>query len=349
MARDIYATHIALSCILDEDKLMPTFPCVVAVATFLIMGAIFHLLQEGNILPMFNHCRRFLSGKPRRTARLRNIELVLGLVATAVFSLGPLGLQMMDSRPCLAWLLFTLALGCAIYTFWSAAPLSRLSRLCAVFVIGALFCFYAKWSIYANTELDFLFVHPGVFLVQGTGQWLLIVTGLNTHHSLFNVDMTLQDMVTSHAVANEPDFKKRLAMINGMSAFRHYLEVGPTFPGDKIAWIPIDVNNQEYLVSATYRIGDKAFSETEQIRIVNVGKRFVSASQPQPFDTDWQDSITVKSGAGDVLMHCVDPKFPKDENWIAGPPCYPGAKFAPLPRSLCDRCLGSGFEYSPQN
>jgi len=289
---------------------------------------------------------RYLAESPSPDSRNRHKNIVLGIVATAVFALVPMWYQLMNSHPCGAWLSFTLALMFGAYSFWSITPVSRWARTVTLVIITSVFLVYGRQSIYSATQLDFFFVNPGVFLVQDRGEWLLMVTGQNTHKSLFNVQMILQDVVTAHAIPNEPDLAKREAMIRGGTIEKTYPEIGPTFLGDNIQWRPIDVNNQEYSVQARYRIGDRAFLSTEEIRIVNVGSRFVTAQQMKEAPT-WAFSVTLRNQSGAILMHCVDPTFPHDARWIAGSACFPGAKYEPLPRSLCARCFARGFEFYP--
>ena len=152
-------------------------------------------------------------------------------------------------------------------------------------------------------------------------------------------------MVTSRALPNESNFARRMAMAQGSIISKHYPEIGPAFPGDHIEWAPIDVNNQEYFVQATYRIGEQTFVDTEEIKIVNVGEKFVAASSTPLPKVRFQESITIKNQAGRVLMRCIDRDFPRSSTDLDGPVCYPGAKFAPFPRSLCARCFQRGFEF----
>jgi len=154
----------------------------------------------------------------------------------------------------------------------------------------------------------------------------------------------LQDVMTTHAIQKEPDPFKREAMIRGGTILKTYPEIGPLYWGDKIMWRPIDVNNQEYSVQGRYRIGNQAFLDTEEIRIVNIGEQFVSPQTMLQIPI-WQFSVTVKNESEQILMHCVDSKFPRDDHWIDGPPCFPGPNYGPQPRSLCARCLRKGFEF----
>ena len=285
---------------------------------------------------------------PSRESREAYRQRVLGLILGFLLAVVPWASGMMDSHPCWAWGFYAMALACAAYSFWQMAPIARWSRILLLLIAASVFIVCARRSIYTHTELDFAFVHPGVFLVQRTGEWLLIVSGQNVHHPIFNIDLDLQDMVTARAIPNEPDLNRRVAMIQGSTIHKHYDEIGPTFPGDKVIWLPIDVNNQEYEMRATFRIGSTTYSDNETIRIVNVGERFVSANQTPNAKVDWQESITIKNQFGEILMHCVDQRFPRDTGWIDGPVCYPGAKFNPLPRSLCTRCFKRGFEWYSQ-
>jgi hypothetical protein len=292
----------------------------------------------------------YLAATPTQESRESHLRVALGLIAGIVLAFVPWGFGVMDSRPCLAWCFYTLALVCGAYSFWQMTPISRWARSAILIAAVGIFSYYARQSVYAGTELDFFFVNPGVFIVADeTGDWLLLVTGENTHKPLFNIQMILQDMVASRAIPNEPDGAKRVAMIRGSTIEKDYAEIGPTYLGDRIQWRPIDVNNQEYSIQARYRIGDKAFLSTEEIRIVNVGTRFESAALTDTRDVMWQFSVTVRNQSGDILMHCADPKFPHDAKWLAGPSCFPGAKYGPLPRSVCVRCFGHGFEYEARN
>jgi hypothetical protein len=205
----------------------------------------------------------------------------------------------------------------------------------------------AHWSIYSETEVNFPFLNPGVFLVQGSGEWLLLVSGEDTRKPLFNVQMIIQDMATSRAIRAEHDQAKINAMIvaGGGTIQRSYPEIGQTFLGDRIQWLPIDVNDQEYNVQSRYRIGDKAFLSVEEIRIVNVGTRFISPTRSDAMKVNWQVSVTVRNQSGDVLMHCVDPRFPHDSHWAPGTACNPGLHYGPLPRSVYARCFCRGFEF----
>jgi len=322
---------------------------VVGIVVFSLMGIVFHLLQEDNPMATLNATLQYLAEYPDPENRKRHVTVWLGLIATAIFGLAPLGWQMMESHSCGAWFSFSLALLCGGCTFWAITPIRRIFRIAILMVIVLLFGFYARRSLYANTELDFFFVHPGVFLIVGSGEWDLLVTGQNTHRSLFNADMILQDMVTSRAIPNEPNLAKRGAMAQGSIIHKHYSEIGPAFPGDHVEWAPIDVNNQEYYIQATYRIGDQSFLDSEEIKIVNVGERFVSASATPNPKIKFQESITIKNQVGQVLMHCIDRDFPRTSTDLDGPVCYPGAKFAPLPRSFCTRCFGRGFEFYRDN
>jgi hypothetical protein len=293
----------------------------------------------------------WLAVVPNPKSRRKHKALAFGLIATAVFALGALGYSMLDAHPCGAWAWWTIALVCAAYSLWQLTPIPRWARIAIIVMAISVFGFYGQRSIYSETELNFFFVNPGIFLIGGTGDWLLSVSGQNTHKSLFHVEMVLQDVVTANAVAREPDMVRRSAMIQGDTVYKTYPEIGPTFLGDQIQWRPIDVNNQEYSVRATYRIGEKSFLSTEEIRIVNVGTRF-----PPPDghidDTaiskiNWQMSVTVRNETGEVLMHCVDKNFIRDSRWRDGHPCFPGAHYEALPRSLCQRCFGHGFEFIP--
>lgn len=199
-----------------------------------------------------------------------------------------------------------------------------------------------------RNRVEFFFVNPGVFLPQQNGDWLLLVTGENTHKPLLNVEMRLEDEVVGRAVPRESDLAKRIALIRAETIQEQYPEVDPTFSGGRILLHPLDVNNQEYSIQSTYRIGEDSYLSNEELIIVNVGKRFVGASHSDDSalkDIDWQFSVTVKNQFGEILVHCVDPRFPHDSRWIAGRACFPGMHYEPLPRSLCTRCFGWGFKF----
>jgi hypothetical protein len=251
---------------------------------------------------------------------------------------------MLESHPCGAWFLLSSTLLLAAHSLWSLIRLSRWIKSIILSVLGAVFVFYARQEVRAHTELDFLFVEPGIFIVEEHGDWMLLVSGRNTRVPLSNVQIVIQDVVTTNAIRNEPDPDKRAAMVRGGIIERNFPEVGPTFMGGEIGWRPIDVNNQEYNIQARYRIGDKPLLDVEEIRIVNVGERFVTA-QEMHHAPIWQFSVTVKNQSGQTLMHCVDPKFPRDARWTPGVTCFPGPNYGPLPRSICKRCLGWGFEF----
>jgi hypothetical protein len=321
------------------------------------MAVVFHIL---NYMPLgadkaemriwlaakLDEFLRYSADIPGPKNRKRHTTLAQGLIATAVFALGALGYQLLESHPCIAWLMWTVAFLFGTYSFWEITPIYRWCRIAVLLVMASVFVYFGHQSIYSRTELNFFFVNPGVFVVQGNGEWLLLVTGENTRKSLFNVEMVLEDVVTARAIPGEPDLAKREGMIRGGTIIKTYPEIGPTFLGDRVLWRPIDVNDQEYSVQARYRIGERAFLSIEEIRIVNVGTRFISAAQMTVVPI-WQFSVAVKNQSGEILMHCVDPGFPHDARWIAGPACFPGAKYGPLPRPLCTRCFGRGFEFYP--
>jgi hypothetical protein len=288
-------------------------------------------------------CFRYLAQIPSRDDRKKHNRIALGLIATVVFALGPLGYSLMELHPCGAWFCWVVALLCGGYSFWSIASGARWIRIAILVVATSVFAFYAHRWVYFYTELDSFFVNPGVFIVEGSGDWLLLVTSQNTHRPLSSVHMILQDIVTAHAIPNERDPAIREAMIRGGTIEKFYPEIGPTTLTDPIRWRPIDVNNQEYSIQARYRIGERVFFSTEEIRIVNIGTKFISAERMTEAPV-WQFSVTVRNQSGKILMHCVSPKFPHDARWVAGPACLPGPNYAPLPRSLCARCFSDGFE-----
>jgi len=146
---------------------------------------------------------------------------------TVILALLPWGTSMLKIHPCFAWTCWTLAACSTVYAIWTTIKFANGIRIVIICSgIGALVPIATR-SIHKHTELNFCFVNPGVFLVQGTGDWLLLVTGENTHESLFNIQMILQDMVTSRAIPKEPDPNKRLMMIRGGTIQKDYAEIGP--------------------------------------------------------------------------------------------------------------------------
>jgi hypothetical protein len=286
---------------------------------------------------------RYLSETPSPKSRKKHKKIAVSVILTIVFALAPLGFTIMESHPCGAWTLWFISFLFGAYSSWSLMPMFRWARMIAIVAALCVFGFYLKRGIYSKTELDFPFVNPGVFIVREGGDWLLLVTGENTRKPVFSVEMRLRDMVTARAIPNEPDPARREAMIAGSMIEKNYPELNPTSSGDRIMWRPMDVNNQEYSAQFWYRMGDQSFMSNEEIRISNVGTRFVRGGPGQL--ATWQFSVTVRNQKGDVLMHCVDPKFPRDARWSPGPACLP-SKYRPLPRSLCARCFGRNFEYS---
>jgi len=273
----------------------------------------------------------------------------IGTILAVVLSLVPLGQNMLDQHPCVAWCCWGVSALAIAYVIWLNGILNPWIRLAALATCCAALVGLAwlAWkSIYTHTELSFFFVDPGVFIVERTGEWLLIVSGENTRKPLLGVEMYLADEVTAAAVPNEPDQAKRLAMIRGSRIQKEYSEIDSYFGGDRILWRPIDVNDQHYSVQARYRIGDTPFLNTEDIRIVNVGPRFIS-SQQQTDTPVWQFAVTVRNQAGVILMRCVDSRLRNSDKTVtpAIPTCFPGANYKPLPRPLCARCFGRGFEF----
>jgi len=157
--------------------------------------------------------------------------------------------------------------------------------------------------------------------------------------------MVIQDMATSRAIPNETNLEKRTAMIRGGTIQKTYPDIGPLFSGDRILWAPLDVNDQEYSVQSRYRIGTTSYMCEEEIKIVNVGERFISDSQQLPA-VKWAFSVTVKNQGGQVLMSCVDEEFPRDK--FQGTPCFPGSHYKPFERGFCSRCFDRGFEFKQE-
>lgn len=288
--------------------------------------------------------RRHLNRRPSKKDRDSHNRHTGGVIATVIFALGPLGFGMIDPHPCGAWFLWTMSLLFGVYSFWSITPIARWGR--AIVIIGASVSFfaYAYRSVRTNTELSFFFVNPGVFIVQGTtGRQMLAVTGENTHKPLLAVEMLFQDNAMAEAALKEPDTSKRISLMSGSIFQRTFPEINQYYTGDKILWTPLDVNNQRYTIQGRYRIGDIAYLDSEEIKIVNVGPRFQSASGEHGEVEKWQFSVTVKNQSGVVLMQCVDAHFPQGTPNVK--PCFPGADYRPLARSICARCFGVGFEY----
>jgi hypothetical protein len=317
---------------------------IIAGVVLLAMGVGGAILNE---LPMPNKKTiwRYLEGVPNKKRRSeRRRGALISLVATIVTGIVPLGYNVMAAHPCGAWWWWTAALGFAAYSFWSLTLITRLKRMITICIATIVFLFVARWSIYSETELDTFFVNPGIFLVRGNGDWDLIITAELTKKPIFHADMTLRDEMTARAIRNGKVAPQQInAMIGGGIVRKTYDEIdpGPGFVPDQIQWRPIDVNNQEYSVATRYRIGDKVLFSMEEIRIVNVGEKF--SSQNIQAKTNWQFSVTITNQSGEILMHCVGPQFPKDSRWSPGEPCHP-TKYEMLPKSLCFRCLGRGFE-----
>ena len=321
--------------------LMPDLGQLVGSAVLAGMGILFHCLQEE--IPI----GQYLAEKPSLKNRQRHVKVALGLIATVVLALGPLGYTMLEGRPCWAWSWWVLSFIFSAYSFWSIVPLPRWVRLVTLLAALSIFGYYGRQSLIAHTGLDFPFLSPGVLSTQGTGTWHFIVTSQNTHRPLFSVDMLVEDRATARAMSNESNTDKRRVLAQRLVFRWHALEISSASWGEGIDWQPLDVNDQEYSDRITYRIGDNDYFATEEIRIVNIGERFVSDQLPTP-KIDFQLSVTLKNQAGEILMHCVDPRLPHDANWIPGHPCFPGANYAPFPRSLCTRCFGRGFEFYPE-
>jgi hypothetical protein len=294
----------------------------------------------------------WLAVVPSRNTRKKHKTIALGLIATAVFALGPLGYEMLEGHPCGAWGWWIVALICAAYSFWQLTPIARWRRIVVIAVGVCVFGFYGQRSIYSETELNFFFVNPGVFSPavgpSGSPGLIMLVNGQNTHRPIFNASVMMRDMemirIARIEEASNPTDAEELIKKSWYS--KSYPEIDPTSPPDDIVWIPLNANTQEYEFNFTYRIAERSFQGMEEIRFVNVGKQITFANRLTA-TPDWQESVTVKNQSGEILMHCVDKKFPRDSRWVDGHPCFPGAHYEPLPRSLCQRCFGRGFEFSP--
>jgi len=145
------------------------------------MGIISWFLNEPSTVR--KNVRAWMAATPNNKHRKRHIQIALGLIATTVFALGPLGYTMLESHPCGAWGWWTAAFVCAAYSVWSVTPVSRWMRTAILLLAATVFAIYARQSIYARTELDFFFVNPGIFLVEDHGLWLFQVTGEHTPSS----------------------------------------------------------------------------------------------------------------------------------------------------------------------
>lgn len=279
-----------------------------------------------------------------------NSAAVPSWVLTVIFALLPWGTSILDAHPCSAWACWGLATCSALFAIWTS--LRIINGLKLVLSIGLLagMAFEGNHSIKQKTQLDMFFVNPGAFLASGPdgkpAEWVFKATGEYTRTTLYHVQMLLQDEVTSNAIQAEKNDEKRLAMISSNSGSYSimYPEVDTVFFSNPIIWKPSDINDQEYTIQAYYRVKDKQFYSNENIRIINVGTP-VTIQDQSPKGLRWQFSVTVTNQVGETLMHCVDRQFPKDRRWIAGPVCFPGANYSPLPRSLCARCFGRGFEF----
>jgi hypothetical protein len=293
----------------------------------------------------------WLDSVPRkRSSRKRALD-ALGLVASVIFTVGPLGYSMLDNHPCEAWAWFTVALVSGSYSVWQLTPAARWIRLAILIGTALLFGFYGRRSIYSETQLDFFFVNPGAFSASlgpnGPPGWILIVSGENAHKPLFNSFMRMRDEEMIGVAKAEADKNVAAQLITHSYVERNYPEIDRTSPGDKILWIPENVNTQEYTFYFTYRVGDQSFQGNEDLRIVNTGPQITFANRMTVMPI-FQESITVTNQAGEILMHCVDKDFPHDSRWVDGHPCFPskGSQFAPLPRTLCKRCFGRGFVFA---
>ena len=281
----------------------------------------------------------------RKTSRHPNI---VAWLPTALLALLPWGTSMLGTHPCFAWTCWIAAWGCAAYAGWRTLRIYNWMKLLAIVLGSAGVGAIGAHSLFSHTELSFPFVNPGVFLVQDHGQWLLLVTGEDTHVPLFNVDMFLEDANMDRAAIKEPDMTKRTMLIRGSMLQKVYPEIGPTFTGDKIMWTPIDVNDQDYVIQFRYRIGDGSFLTNEEIKIVNTGIRFVTPDQMAK-PPSFQMSVTATTEMNkQTLMRCADPALRTKGDTRRVKTCFPGANYRPFARSLCARCFSEGFQVFQQ-
>jgi hypothetical protein len=303
-------------------------------------------------LPVVARMQRFNLADFLRTTNATKSRHISSWLPTILFALLPFGWSMLASHPCFAWAFWALAGVSGLYAMWRTIRITNaIKLLLSLFVVSGV-AIGSHYSLVKQTQLDMFFVHPGAWLITGpdgkSSEWMFKATGRYTRITLYHVQMFFQDAVALRAIQAEKDEQKRLAMItSGAGTYSIlYHEVDTVFFSDPIIWKPYDINNQEYNIQAYYRAGDKQYFSEENIRIINVGPR-ITSQDISPKGVDWRDSITVKNQVGDILMHCVDRRFPKDHTWVDGPICYPGADFSPLPRSLCSMCFGRGFEFYP--
>jgi len=328
---------------------------IIAYFTLVAIGIVFSISQrerprmaERN--PRARPIIDWLRHHPSQQSRESHYQVALGLIAGIVLAFVPWGFGVMDSRPCLAWCFYALALLCGAISFWQITPFSRWIRMMILLFASGVFLYLARASLYSHTELDYFFVDPGAFSPAvgpgGAPGWIMLVNGQNTHKPIFNADMMMQDLeMTSVAkIESSTNPADASGLIKKSWYHKIYPEIDSTSLADEIIWIPFDVNAQEYMFTSTYRIGDQSFQSMEDIRIVNVGERITFANR-MTARAVWQESVTVTNQIGTVLMHCIDSGFPRDEHWVDGQPCFPGPNFKPLPRSLCARCFARGFEW----
>ena len=74
-----------------------------------------------------------------------------------------------------------------------------------------------------------------------------------------------------------------------------------------IEWVPVDLNNQEYGLYASFRIAEEAQMVTEQLTIKSDGQQWPH--------TKFFRAMRVKDGKGRLLIECKDAGFPSDSNW----------------------------------
>jgi hypothetical protein len=60
----------------------------------------FLLCLSSMVSVVLGPCRRYLAKIPSPESRQKHTNIALGLIATAVFALGPLGYSMLESHPC---------------------------------------------------------------------------------------------------------------------------------------------------------------------------------------------------------------------------------------------------------
>jgi hypothetical protein len=142
-----------------------------------VAGFAFHILNEmaayskPEMRKWFAEQRRsivmWLAVVPSRNTRKKHKTIALGLIATAVFALGPLGYEMLEGHPCGAWGWWIVALICAAYSFWQLTPIARWRRI-VVIAVGVL----CLWILWAAVDLfgdgtQFLLCESGRVLTRG--------------------------------------------------------------------------------------------------------------------------------------------------------------------------------------